>query len=71
MPCSEKKALSWARRVKVRGRRHRGARACALPRRLPRPTAVSFFGGSPFFFDLALSVTLAATTRAVCNYFDA
>jgi hypothetical protein len=22
-----------------RGRRHRGARACALPRRLPRPTA--------------------------------
>jgi len=29
------------------------------------------FGASPFFFDLALSATLAATTRAVCNYFDA
>jgi len=29
------------------------------------------FGASPFFFDLALSVTLAATTRVVCNYFDA
>ena len=28
-------------------------------------------GASPFFFDLALSVTLAATTRAVCSYFDA
>ncbi len=30
-----------------------------------------FFGASPFFFDLVLSVTLAATTRAVCSYFDA
>jgi hypothetical protein len=32
---------------------------------------VKFFGASPFFFDLVLSVTLAATTRAVCSYFDA
>jgi hypothetical protein len=31
----------------------------------------NFFWASPFFFDLALSVTLAATTRVVCNYFDA
>jgi hypothetical protein len=29
------------------------------------------FGASPFFFDLALSVTLAAITPAVCSYFDA
>jgi hypothetical protein len=32
---------------------------------------VQLFGASPFFFDLALSVTLAATTRVVCSYFDA
>jgi hypothetical protein len=31
----------------------------------------TFFGASPFFFDLALSVTLAAITPAVCSYFDA
>ena len=28
------------------------------------------FGASPFVFDLVLSVTLATTTQAVCNYFD-
>jgi hypothetical protein len=37
----------------------------------PQHKSFKLFGASPFFFDLALSVTLAATTRVVCNYFDA